>query len=156
MNENEAHRLLSSAPLWNSLRSSELRFLVQSGRIESWDSGETVVRQDVPAVSFYIVLTGRAEVRVGTAAVRTVEAGEYFGELGLLEHTARTASVVADGALTTLSLPRAAFEALLSREPDFAAALKSVARARCAADSQRLATPDDATDVPDPSDHQSS
>jgi MFS family permease len=62
--------------------------------------GETVIRQGEPAEHLYAVLSGTFDVLfsrdgVPPVVVNTLHPGDYFGEIGLLEHIPRTATVVA-------------------------------------------------------------
>jgi MFS family permease len=71
-------------------------------------AGTEVVRQGAPADRFYLVDSGRLRVsqsRDGApVALRVLRAGDVFGEIGLLERSARTATVTAleDGNLLAL------------------------------------------------------
>jgi CRP-like cAMP-binding protein len=77
--------------------------------------GQTIIRQGDPAEHFYVVARGAVEVVKegphGDAPLRTLSAGDYFGEIGLLRAVARTATVrvTADAPAQVLVMPRAAF-----------------------------------------------
>lgn len=63
-------------------------------------AGSVVVREGDPADALYVLVSGRVEVTArGEAAeerfIRVMEAGSYFGEIGLLEGIPRTATVTA-------------------------------------------------------------
>lgn len=72
--------------------------------------GEAIVRQAGASDRFYIVTSG--EVAVSRAAdgvektVAVLGPGQYFGEMGLLAHTSRTATVTAMTEVELLSLDR--------------------------------------------------
>jgi CRP-like cAMP-binding protein/predicted MFS family arabinose efflux permease len=60
--------------------------------------GTAVVTEGEPATAFFVVVSGRLEVtsrgELGEARVmRELTAGDYFGEIGLLMHSGRTATV---------------------------------------------------------------
>ena len=99
--------------------SAEARALIEACFVaEAYPFGATIVREGEDADAFFVVTSGRArvlkrgdhgeEVPLGTLA-----AGDSFGELALLERTARTATVRASSAVELLKLDRAVFEALL-------------------------------------------
>jgi len=72
--------------------------------------GDVIVRQWEPGDSLYLIETGQAEVRVGSATgnpviLNTLGPDEYFGEIGMLTGGERTADVIA---LTPMSLLRLA------------------------------------------------
>ena len=79
--------------------------------------GEVIVREGDPADRFYIIESGQVEgtksAAEGDVHVRTMGAGEYFGEVGLLATGARTATVRAVSEVRVLSLGRARFQALV-------------------------------------------
>jgi cytochrome P450/CRP-like cAMP-binding protein len=82
---------------------------------QSYQPGEIIIRQGDPAETFYILTSGRAEVirRYPSGIETTIdwrEAGEYFGEIGLLHDRPRTATVrAADTGAEVMTLGRAAF-----------------------------------------------
>ena len=79
--------------------------------------GEVIVREGDPADRFYIIESGQVEgtqsAPDGDVHVRTMEAGEYFGEVGLLATRTRTATVRAVSEVRVMSLDRAQFQALV-------------------------------------------
>jgi LmbE family N-acetylglucosaminyl deacetylase len=74
----------------------------------SWaPAGTYLVEQGEPAASLYLILSGKAEVLQeqsdGTIEkLREIGRGEFFGELGVVERSVRTASVVAIESTTCL------------------------------------------------------
>jgi CRP-like cAMP-binding protein len=82
-------------------------------------AGETVVRQGEPADRFYIIESGTFTVTQTAApdaapvVLRQLGPDEVFGELGLLNRTARTATVTADTDGRLLTLGREDFLALV-------------------------------------------
>ena len=68
--------------------------------------------------------------RRSTATVDHMSAGDFFGEIALLDGGPRSASVVADGPLTCLILLRKEFNAILAQEPQVALRVLRGATAR--------------------------
>lgn len=61
-----------------------------------FSAGTTIVREGDAADALYVLLEGRVEVTAQDGrALRTMAAGTYFGEIGLLERMPRTATVTA-------------------------------------------------------------
>ncbi|MCA9970458.1 MAG: cyclic nucleotide-binding domain-containing protein [Anaerolineales bacterium] len=94
--------------------------------------GETIIRQDTAAQHFFIILTGEVDVvrqeSVGSELFITrLGPGDYFGEIGLLEETPRTATVRAYTAVTVLRLDQAGFLRWLTLSPTAPAAVQNVA-----------------------------
>jgi CRP-like cAMP-binding protein len=79
--------------------------------------GETIVREGDPADRFYIIESGQVEgkqsAKAGEVHVLTMQAGAYFGEVGLLATRTRTATVRAVSEVRVVSLDRAQFQSLV-------------------------------------------
>ena len=58
--------------------------------------------------------------REGVGPVGRLEAGDFFGELGLIEQHGRTATVIAEDDLTCYLLPAWEFRSLLKEHPEMA------------------------------------
>lgn len=87
----------------------------------TYAAGETVVREGDPAMNLFLVAEGHARVeREGVGQVGQLQAGDFFGELGLIEQHGRTATVVAEDELTCYLLPAWEFRALLKEHPEMA------------------------------------
>ncbi|MFO0627095.1 MAG: cytochrome P450 [Polyangiales bacterium] len=85
--------------------------------------GEAAVRQGDAADAWYVVGRGSMEVwrddGAGPRRVGTLDAGEAFGEIGLLQSSPRTATVRAGGdGAEVLRVPAAAFHAMMAASPE--------------------------------------
>jgi CPA1 family monovalent cation:H+ antiporter len=121
---------LEEVPLFDGLSKRHLRRIAKLARIRRFAGGSAIVRTGDPGRSFYVVLDGTAKVRrAGKRPVR-LGAGEYFGEMALLDDAPRSADVVADGEVVALSIDRAGFVKLLRAEPSLAQALLRTLAAR--------------------------
>ena len=81
--------------------------------------GATVVRYGDPGDTFYVIAEGEAKVqsRGGRTLTRLVP-GDFFGEISLMDGGPRTATVVSETHLRTLTLSRKDFIAALTAEPE--------------------------------------
>jgi CRP-like cAMP-binding protein len=82
--------------------------------------GETVIRQESRGDELFIIKSGRARVellREGHApvCVGMLGPGEFFGERGVLTGEPRRASVLAEDELSTIVVPKEAFQEVLAR-----------------------------------------
>jgi hypothetical protein len=59
--------------------------------------GSSIITQGQMGDRFYIIASGEVQVTVDGTSVRTMGAGEFFGEIALLRNVPRTASVTAVG-----------------------------------------------------------
>lgn len=100
----------------------ELHAVVQTAKVRSFPSGETIVEEgDTARVGFYLVLKGRVEVRKGEKKLAELGPGQFFGEMALLvEGAPRSADVVALEETECLVLTRWDLRSLIQTHPDMA------------------------------------
>jgi ABC-type bacteriocin/lantibiotic exporter with double-glycine peptidase domain/CRP-like cAMP-binding protein len=94
--------------------------LIDELRALALHDGEEAVREGDPADAMYLIEDGRLGVWVGERRVRTLHAGEFFGELALLRDRPRMATVRAEGDVSLLALDASAFHRLMAEQPSFA------------------------------------
>lgn len=121
---------LAEVPLFDGLSKRHLRRIAKLARIRRFASGSAIVRTGDPGRAFYVVLDGTAKVVRAGRRARRLGAGEYFGEMALLDDAPRSADVVAEGEVVALSIDRAGFGKLLRAEPALAQALLRTLAAR--------------------------
>jgi ABC-type bacteriocin/lantibiotic exporter with double-glycine peptidase domain/CRP-like cAMP-binding protein len=100
-----------------------------------FEFGETVVSAGEPADGYYLVIEGQARALVdgldgAEVSLNLLGPGDGFGEVALLEGTARTATVRAGSKLTVLRLDRGIFAAIAERYPEVRERFRDAARAR--------------------------
>jgi CRP-like cAMP-binding protein len=108
------------APLLASLPKQHLRLLAEETQVVRYDPETTVVAEGSPGSAFFVLLEGRARVELGSRILARLEAGDFFGEISLLDGGRRTADVVAETPLACLKLGGARFLQLLKDEPPLA------------------------------------
>jgi MFS family permease len=91
--------ILSSLPVFEGAHRNSLETLARALAEQTVEAGETVITQGEPAADFYVIRSGTFEVvSTGEAGgtpqvINTLEEGDYFGEIGLVESIPRTATV---------------------------------------------------------------
>ena len=105
--------VLAEVPLFAKVGKRKLRRVAQEAQFAEYAPGESVVWTGAPADSFFVILSGEAEVR-GKAGARPLTTGDYFGELALLGDGTRSATVAATTNLHVMRVPQPTFERLLS------------------------------------------
>jgi MFS family permease len=95
---------------------------------------EVVISQGDAADDLYIVLDGSLSVRVAgqPAPVRSLTAGDAFGEIGVVTGSARTATVTADNAAELLRIPGDLFVECVQAAPPLAEMVGGVVASRLA------------------------
>ena len=86
---------LRSIELFSQLGDDDLNKLATFATEQSVAEGTTLMRTGDYANEIVAIEEGEAEVRHGSDVVGTLNAGDVFGEIGLLEKKQRTADVVA-------------------------------------------------------------
>jgi MFS family permease len=89
-------------------------------------AGTTVIVEGDPAEAFYVVQSGDLDVFVGDRQVNDLHAGDWFGEIGLLEGLPRTATVRASGASHLYRIGGTAFLEAFAQLPPSPSLLDSV------------------------------
>ena len=107
---------------------------------EHFEPGQEVFHQGDLGDRIYIILSGQAEVvrQNGGGETRLAEigAGEYFGEMALLNQTARGATVRCTTAMNALSLPKREFGVLAMYVPELRKSLDEVMQRRVRANAE--------------------
>jgi len=129
---------MSANPWFGSLPLRERRAMLGACELRRLHAGEMLFRQGdrVPpaAGAFYGLVAGAFKISSlredGKEAILAVlEAGNWFGEISLLDQQPRTHDATALGAAEVLVLPRATFDALMERHA-FARAICRMLAAR--------------------------
>ncbi len=110
-------RHFAAVPLFSECSKRELRLLTKMAVVEPRASGATLVTQGETGNDAYIVLQGACRVVRNGRRVGKIEAGGIVGELSMLNHAPRNATVVAESPLEVAVLQRAQFFALLDQVP---------------------------------------
>jgi CRP-like cAMP-binding protein len=94
-------------------------------------AGEVLIRKGDLGREMYILVRGEAEVLDdGGRVLQTFRDGDFFGEIALLIHTPRTATVRAKTACDLMALDKASFDRILHDHPPFADSVLRVANER--------------------------
>ena len=86
---------LRRVPLFADLDQGELERVASVFKARRFSAGETVIQQGSGAAAFFVIDSGEATVFVGGSEQRTLSAGDYFGEMALIDAGTRTATVTA-------------------------------------------------------------
>lgn len=122
--------LLRGVPIFAALPWPELERLALALTDVHVDAGTAVITEGDAGDRFYVIREGSADVEVGGERVRTVRAGNSFGEIALVRDVPRTATVRAVTDLELGALERDVFVGTLSRHPASAEAVGSIVAAR--------------------------
>jgi len=88
--------------------------------VMQYKPNDYVIRQHDPSDSLYILLNGRCRVNVNGEDLGIMEAGDMIGEMGVIQKTPRSASIIAIEPTTAVRIPDTVFHKLLE-QPQFSA-----------------------------------
>lgn len=128
--------VFGEVPLFAGLSARHRRKVASLARIRRFADGAPLVRAGDPGDALHVVLDGKVSIRKRGRSPLSLGIGSVVGELALLDGGPRTASVVAEGEVVTLSVPASRFRTLLRAEPAIAIGIaEELARRLRAADS---------------------
>lgn len=123
---------LAAVPLFAGLSKKQLRRISSLMTRIDRPAGQVLTREGEPGFEFFIVLEGEVEVRQGDRAIATRRAGEYVGEIALVDRRPRTATVVATTPVSVEALSRREFVSLLAEVPELSEQIMATMAARLA------------------------
>jgi CRP-like cAMP-binding protein/small-conductance mechanosensitive channel len=119
-------KTLRKVELFSQLNDAELTGLAERLRYSPFAKGNIITRQgDERSHWLYIIINGEAEVYVDLPsgkrrAVRTLERGNFFGEMGLMTGAPRSASVIAKTDVECYRIDKDVVEEMLHMRPSIA------------------------------------
>jgi CRP/FNR family cyclic AMP-dependent transcriptional regulator len=114
---------LSATDLFGKVSKKALEAIAAQARVVDHAPGKEITEEGGSATGFHLIRSGSASVTVGGSPRPSLGPGDYFGEISLIDGKPRSATVAADGPLTTISLASWSFKPILEEEPDVARAL---------------------------------
>lgn len=114
---------LEQVPLLSELTKRDRQRLAQTMTERTYPAGKQVVVEGRGGIGFFIILEGKAVVSIGESVVRALGPGDYFGEMALLDGSARSATVTADSDLHCLGVTAWNFKRFIVDNPTVAWAL---------------------------------
>jgi uncharacterized membrane protein len=121
--------LLGNIELFESLAHDNLGTLAERLDEKHFEAGDVIFHQGDPGATLFVIQSGAVEISFGEgkAAVRlaTLSAGQYFGELSLLDGAPRSATATATKPTVLLALDRDDFVEFVRSDPEAALRIMS-------------------------------
>lgn len=121
----KASQALQTVPFFNQLREDEANELANHLVMRRFGQGQIIFHHGDPGGLLYIISQGKVKIAHSTpegqeALLAILGAGDFFGELALLDNSPRSATAEALEPTETLTLHREDFRRYLHNNPDFA------------------------------------
>jgi CRP-like cAMP-binding protein len=105
--------LLRKVPLFGACDERQLAFIASQVEEMDFAAGHVLCREGESGGEFFVIVSGTAEVKRGGRDVGQLGAGDFFGEIALIDRGPRTATVVAISAMRCLVLSHSQFRNVL-------------------------------------------
>ena len=106
---------LRRVPLFADLNKRELSQIARLFKQRSFPKGETVIKEGSGGAAFYVIDSGEATVSVAGEERATLGAGDYFGEIALIDEGARMATITASTQLVCYGMTLWEFRPLVQQ-----------------------------------------
>jgi CRP-like cAMP-binding protein len=110
--------LVRAVPVFADLDDAAAGRLAQDFIERQFAPGDVIATEGESGLNFFVVESGEATVTVGDREVRRLVAGDSFGEVALVDKSARSATVTAATAMRCHALPVWSFRSFAQSNPD--------------------------------------
>ena len=110
--------LIRGIPLFSDLDDRSLERLSGEFIERNFEAGQAIASEGEGGLNFFVVDSGRATVTVHGEAVGILGEGDSFGEIALVDKSARTATVTATTQMRCYALPVWSFRPFVAEHPD--------------------------------------
>ena len=111
---------LKAVPMFAGVGRKELKRLADRMSERTFAEGEVAVEEGRGGAGFWLIRDGDATVSIRGEIVRSLGAGEYFGEIALLDDGPRTATVTAASDMRCLGMASWEFRPFVLEHPEVA------------------------------------
>lgn len=121
---------LASVPLFSACTRKDLQKIARASNEITVDAGRVLTDQGDAGREAFVIIEGEAVVKRNQRKIATVGPGEAVGELSLLDHGPRTATVEASTPMTLLVLSTREFSGVVDEVPGLAHKLMAALASR--------------------------
>jgi serine/threonine protein phosphatase PrpC len=115
--------VLKSIPIFRHLTYKEQTAILSIASTKAFPAESEILIEGQSGDELYIVVKGRVRVETGGVGVAELRAGGHFGEMGLVDHAPRSATVRALEPTRAMVIARSELMQLMKREPILAVKL---------------------------------
>jgi CRP-like cAMP-binding protein len=111
---------LKTVPLFAHCTAKQLEFIATQVEEMDFPAGKVLCREGQSGGDFFVLLTGTADVTRGEKPISRMSAGDFFGEIALVDGGKRTATVTVSSPGRCLVLGPRQFQNVLHQNTDIA------------------------------------
>lgn len=112
-----SNALLRHSTLFMGMTDRMLEAIAELTTEVSFEPGEAIVREGDVGDAFFVITSGTAAVEQRGSILRELSAGDFLGEISLIDGMPRTATVTATSPVAALRLARDDFQQLIDQHP---------------------------------------
>lgn len=86
----------------------------------TYPAGAIIFTQGQAGDEMYVVVEGEVEIKLGDQVLQTLTAGDFFGEMGIIDNAPRSATAKAKTEARLVAINQKRFEFLIQQTPFFA------------------------------------
>jgi CRP-like cAMP-binding protein len=109
--------LIRGIPMFSELDDSSINQLADDFMEREFSAGQPMATEGEGGLNFFVVESGSAEVSVAGQTVGSLGPGASFGEVALVDKSARSATVTATSRLRAYALPVWSFRSFAESRP---------------------------------------
>ena len=110
--------LIRRVPLFTDLGDADAERLADDFIERQFGAGDVIATEGKSGLNFFVVESGEATVTVGGNEVARLRTGDSFGEIALVDKSARSATVTAVTEMRCHALPVWSFRSFAQTNPD--------------------------------------
>ena len=118
--------VLRGIPLFAALSKRHVKRIANLARPRRFAANSAIVRKGERGETFFVILDGEATLNLPTGRKLALGAGDFFGELALLDGGPRTATILAKAPVLTMAIARRPFLKLVKGDSELALGLLKV------------------------------
>ncbi|MDP9225525.1 MAG: cyclic nucleotide-binding domain-containing protein [Actinomycetota bacterium] len=111
---------LRAVPIFSGCSDKELQAIARMAKEVKFPEGKQICKQGQSGLGLHVITDGRTKVVVNGRTRRRLGPGAFFGEMALLDNGPRSATVLAETPVSTLSLSAWDFKQAVKNHPTIA------------------------------------
>jgi serine/threonine protein phosphatase PrpC len=108
--------MLRRIPLFQHMTYKELLALLAIAKGRQFEAGQPIITEGEPGEDLFVIFRGKVDVVKQGTVIAHLKAGGHFGEMGIVDHAPRSATVRASEPTTAISIDRETLLKLMRRD----------------------------------------